>query len=127
MIVANKKVSLPNFNLTILVMTVFSAIFYSPYIFTTEIVKIQANNNTTYNKYNVKSSSIGLSYLGIWLIIITTIIRGFISLAAILVIDILSAIKLKEHLEKKKKIKGAPKSIKFSMFFFGFRLILLYF
>ena len=48
----------------------------------------------------------GLSDLGVWLIIVTTIIRGFISLAIILVIDIISAVKLKEHLEKKKKIKG---------------------
>ena len=109
----NKKATLPNFNLTIAVMTILSAVFYSPYLFTKTIVAKQISNrfsNTTYHTYSVNTNSLGLSYLGVWLIIVTTIIRGFISLAIILVIDILSAIKLKEHLEKKKKIKGTAKS-----------------
>ena len=115
-IVSNKKMcNLPNFKLTMFGMTIFSAVFYLPYILNKKIIEIKTESqfiNGTNQTMNVESTyKLGLSTFGQtdvskWLIIVTTSIRGFISLIIILVIDIVSAVKLKEHLEKKKKIKG---------------------
>lgn len=119
-IVSNKKMcNLPNFKLTLFGMTIFSAIFYLPYILNKKIIEVESTeyeNGTNLTSINNADSTykLGLSTFGStdvskWLIIVTTIIRGFISLIIILVIDIVSAVKLKEHLEKKKKIKGKSK------------------
>ena len=116
MTVTNKKFcTLPPLKVTIVLLIVFSAIFYSPNLITQQIVEtkvLMSSSNVTNrtslysSSYSTSNNSLGNSLLGKWLIIVATIIRGFISLATILTIDIITSLKLKKHLNKKQAIKG---------------------
>ena len=115
MIVTNKKFCiLPSFNIMIILLIIFSAIFYSPHLITQKIVETKVlvslngtNGTNVYSySYSTGNNSLGNSLLGKWLIITGTIFRGFISLTIILSIDIFTSFKLKKHLTKKKAIKG---------------------
>ena len=122
MIVTNKKFCiLPGFSVMIILLIIFSAIFYSPNLFTQQIVETKVlvssngtNGTSVYSySYSTGNNSLGNSLLGKWLVIAVTIFRGFISLTIILSIDIFTSFKLKKHFTKKKAIKGV-KSIIFN-------------
>jgi hypothetical protein len=97
---------------------VFSAIFYSPYIFTKRIAAIQEDTepglNITSCKYDVVNNEVGDSDVGKILIIGTSVIRGFICTALVVIINIISKIKLSAALDKKAEMKGLKKKIQAS-------------
>jgi hypothetical protein len=113
-IVTNKKTcKLPEYKKTGLIIIIFAAIFYSPYLFTKQIVatkvivnrKINGTNVTSfYYSYSNPNNSVGNSDLGKWLIIVTTVIRGYICAFIIILINLITKIKLGSHFAKKMKI-----------------------
>ncbi len=119
LIVTNRNTSpiKKHFWLIISVLLIFSAIFYSPVIFTKEI-KEKITNKTnkvngtvvgftlTYSYSNV-NNFIGNSDFGKWLIIfVVTISRSFIALGTLFTIDILTIYKLKKQNLRSKQIKS---------------------
>jgi hypothetical protein len=112
LIVCNKKIDLLKNKLTTIIisMLIFSAVFYSPILFTktiqTTAKNISSNNNNTIYTYSMVNNYIGNSNLGKWLIIIVTVIRGFIALILIICIDISTLIKLKLRENMRSLIMG---------------------
>ena len=119
LIVTNKSTILfkKNFWLINLILLVFSAIFYTPVLFTKQISQKIFNTTIKVNgtivgyslsySFSNTNNAIGNSEVGKWLIIVTiTIIRGFISLGTIFTIDILTLYKLKKQNLRSKKIKS---------------------
>ena len=92
-------------NTIIISLIIFSAVFYLPNLFTKTILAtaknvttINSSNETSFDTiytYTTVNNSIGNSDIGKLLIVITTIIRSFISLAVIITIDIITLIRLK--------------------------------
>jgi len=110
----NKKLcKLPNYKVTSVILVIFSAIFYSPYGFTKEITEknilVFGSNNTYVTTYSVVNSSIGESNLGKTLIIVTTIIRGYVCAIIIIIINVISKTKLDWHIQKSTKMQGGQK------------------
>jgi hypothetical protein len=112
--ISNKKIWLPPFKIAILSMTIFSSIFYLPYLFNREIASTRYNGTNGQDVYTyphrLVNSNYGNSELSKWLIIVTTVIRGFVSLIIIMVIDILTAKKLRQVMTKKKRITSSNRS-----------------
>jgi len=111
LIVCNKKIDLLKTKLiTIIIsMLIFSAVFYSPILFTKTLqttAKNISSNNTTIYTYSMVNNYIGNSNLGKWLIILVTVIRGFIALTLIIGIDISTLIKLKLRENMRSSIIG---------------------
>ena len=119
LLVSNKNTSFikKQFWLIITVLLIFSAVFYSPILFTKEIKQTVTNVTKKVNgtvvgftlsySYSNVSNAIGLSDVGKWLIIaVVTIFRGFISLGIIFFIDILTLIRLKKHVASTNKLKS---------------------
>ena len=92
-------------NTIIISLIIFSAVFYLPNLFTKTILAtaknvttINSSNETSFDTiytYTTVNNSIGNSDIGKLLIVITTIIRSFISLVVIITIDIITLIRLK--------------------------------
>ena len=101
LIVCNKKIDLLKNKLTTIIisMLIFSAVFYSPILFTktiqTTAKNISSNNNNTIYTYSMVNNYIGNMSIGKWSIIMVTVLRGFISLALIIIIDFTTLIKIK--------------------------------
>lgn len=93
-------------------MTIFSAIFYLPYLFNRSIQSIETEDadGEIYYKYKLVYNDYGSGDVSKWLIIVTTSLRGFVALFIIMLIDVLSAKKLHEHLAKKKAITSSSKT-----------------
>lgn len=119
-IVTNRDVSrFVHYKSLIAILFIFSAIFYSPNIFTQQLlitqtnvttnVTIGANNSLSTHlvyKYSATSNDFGKSELGKWIVIVTvTILRGFVALIAISIIDILTLIKFRTHLRLTTQMK----------------------
>ena len=82
--------------------------FYSPILFTKTLQTTAKNisSNKTIYTYSMVNNYIGNSNLGKWLIIIVTVIRGFIALILIICIDISTLIKLKLRENMRSLIMG---------------------
>jgi hypothetical protein len=84
-------------NIIIIIMIIFSAVFYSPILFTKTLqarAKNISSNNTIYT-YSMVNNYIGNINIGKGLIIMVTVTRGFIALALIIIIDFATLIKIK--------------------------------
>ena len=71
----------------IISMLIFSAVFYSPILFTKTLqttAKNISSNNTTIYTYSMVNNYIGNINIGKGLIIMVTVTRGFIALALII-------------------------------------------
>ncbi len=113
-IVFNRKIcKLPDYRLTSVILLIFSAIFYSPNGFTKAIVETKtlvAGTNDTYEiAYSLGNNAIGQSNLGKTLIIVTTIIRGYVCAVVIIIINVISKIRLDSHIERSTKMQAGRK------------------
>ena len=117
LIVINKPTQLfNNYKIIVFVLLIFSAIFYSPLLFTKFINESITNVTTVINgtikskitqRYSNVNNFIGNSDVGKWLIIfVITIMRGFFSLAVILMLGIVTLIKLNQHIKNVEKLRG---------------------
>ena len=89
--------------ITSLILCIFGAIYYSPYGFTKQLSSTTKSNVTTWNVIN---NDVGNSSVGKILIIVTTVIRGYVCAILIIIINVLSKLKLDDHIAKKNKMKG---------------------
>ena len=120
-IVINKNVDqFKRYKMLVFIFTLFSAIFYSPHFFTQQVNIIKINitsleNDTTVikpsYKYTQTVSYIGKTEIGKWLVIIASVIRGFISLIIMATIDIFMLIKIRSQIKKSSELKGTFKKI----------------
>lgn len=86
------------FKLKILFLTVLSALFYLP-ILLTKTIKV-----TQTNSYSMISNDFGNGNVGKILIILITILRGFVSLFILIVINVLTKLEFNKFLEKKQRV-----------------------
>ena len=109
LIVTNKNTSfIKKHKLILTIMLVFSVVFYSPLIFTKQIIEtvtnvtIQINGTIKADRlftYSSVNNFIGNSNVGKWLIIfVGTIFRGFLSLSLISGIGMFTLWKLKQQI-----------------------------
>ena len=113
-IVMNKKfIKLPDYKITSVILLIISAIYFLPYAFTQTIIRneIIGDNGTISYSYKATNNDLGNSSIGKYLIIITTIIRGYICAAIIIAINVITKIKMTSHMNKKKKVKGGGQSV----------------
>ena len=118
-ILLNKRFcKLLNYKLTTFILLIFSAIFYSPNLFTKHIVPVKLSSpkgsNITLYRYDMVNNDIGNGETGKTLLIVTNILRGFISAAVIVIINIISKIKLAVVMENKSKMKGSKNKVQSS-------------
>jgi len=71
-------------------------------------------SNITLYRYDMVNNDIGNGETGKTLLIVTNILRGFISAAVIVIINIISKIKLAVVMENKSKMKGSKNKIQSS-------------
>ena len=86
---------------------IISALIYTPNLYTQTILTSQVTkNNTTRLVYTMTTSSIGKTDFGKWSVIVVTILRGHISLCAMIIIDVYTFIKLKRQIINSSKLRG---------------------
>jgi hypothetical protein len=99
LIVCNKNTDFlkRKLNIIIISLIIFSAVFYSPILFTKTLQTTAKNisSNKTIYTYSMVNNYIGNMSIGKWSIIMVTVLRGFISLALIIIIDFTTLIKIK--------------------------------
>lgn len=102
-----------NFKLSIFILVLFSTIFYSPMILTK---KIKENHSLSgLITYSVISNDFGIRKLGKILIIIVSVFRGFISLAILLVLNMLLVYKFRMHMKKKIFLKRGSTNLRIAL------------
>ena len=108
---SNEIIKLPNYKKTSIILILFSALFYSPNLFTKKIFAAKCllysekNETNIYYSYSTINNSIGNSILGKCLIIVTQIIRGYIAAIIIIIINLITKARLNDHFVKRINIK----------------------
>jgi hypothetical protein len=108
---SHKIIKLPDYKKISIVLLLFSALFYSPNLFTKKIFSAKCllysekNETKIHYSYSTINNSIGDSILGKCLIIITQIIRGYIAAIIIIIINLITKIRLNDHFVKRINIK----------------------
>ena len=94
------------FKLTIVILILFSAVFYLPILLTKslKVVIKPTSNNLTITTYSMIANDFGNSMIGKLLIIIVSVIRGFVSLIILTIINVLTKFEFSKFLKRKKQI-----------------------
>ena len=107
---SHKIIKLPNYKKISIILLLFSAVFYSPNLFTKKIFAVKCmlytekNETRSYYSYSTINNSVGNSILGKCLIIVTQIIRGYIAAIIIIIINLITKARLNNHFVKRVNI-----------------------